>query len=79
LVISDVIMPDLTALELEQRIRGVRPGLPILYMSGYSREEVIDRGLMDSGQGFIQKPFTATELAAVVAQELSTGRPVVGR
>jgi CheY-like chemotaxis protein len=79
LVLSDVVMPDMTAVELEERIRQTRPGIPILFMSGYAQEEVVSRGLVAAGPRFIQKPFTAAELADFLAQELNAARPVVAR
>jgi two-component system, cell cycle sensor histidine kinase and response regulator CckA len=92
LVLSDVIVPNTGTAEFEQRVHELRPELPILYMSGYSREEVIGRGLIDSDRPFLQKPFTAGELTHLVCQELEAGAgdvrfrtvppgpdPVVGR
>jgi two-component system, cell cycle sensor histidine kinase and response regulator CckA len=92
LVLSDVIVPNTGTAEFEQRVHELRPELPILYMSGYSREEVIGRGLIDSDRPFLQKPFTAGELIHLVCQELEAGAgdvrfrtvppgpdPVVGR
>jgi FixJ family two-component response regulator len=44
-------------------------------MSGYGREEVLSRGLVPSGRRFIQKPFTATELADAVGHALAASEP----
>jgi PAS domain S-box-containing protein len=71
LVLSDVIVADMGTVELERRIRERRPGMPILYMSGYSREDVVQRGLVPEDRPFIQKPFTATELTEEVGRELA--------
>jgi two-component system, cell cycle sensor histidine kinase and response regulator CckA len=80
LVLSDVILPDFAPVELETRLTTRRPGLPILYMSGYSWNEVTDRELISERGRFIQKPFTAAELAHTVGRELriaaARGRPV---
>jgi two-component system, cell cycle sensor histidine kinase and response regulator CckA len=70
LFLSDVIVPDMATVQLERRIRERRADLPILYMSGYSQEEVVERGLVPADRPFIQKPFTAAELADVVGREL---------
>jgi DNA-binding NtrC family response regulator len=72
LVLSDVIVPDMGTVELEGRILGRRPGLPILYMSAYSRDEVVGRGLIPAERPFIQKPFTGAELVDVVGRELDS-------
>ena len=71
LVLSDVIVADMGTVELERQIRQRRPGIPILYMSGYSREDVVGRGLVPKDRPFIQKPFTATELVEEVGRELA--------
>ena len=71
LVLSDVIVADMGTVELEREIRERRPGMPILYMSGYSREDVVERGLIPEDRPFIQKPFTATELTEEVGRELA--------
>jgi two-component system, cell cycle sensor histidine kinase and response regulator CckA len=70
LVLSDIIVPGIGTSELDQKIRELRPEVPVLYMSGYSREEMIERGLIDPGRPFLQKPFTAEELTKVVCREL---------
>jgi two-component system cell cycle sensor histidine kinase/response regulator CckA len=80
LVISDVILPDMAAAELERKVGESRLDLPILYMSGYSRDEVLERGLVPADRPFIQKPFTATDLTGAVWREMETkSRPVVSR
>jgi two-component system cell cycle sensor histidine kinase/response regulator CckA len=66
LVISDVVMPEMGGRELGQRLALLDPHLPILYMSGYTGEDVIQRGLLDPGAPFQQKPFTPAGLAAKV-------------
>jgi two-component system, cell cycle sensor histidine kinase and response regulator CckA len=75
LVLSDVVVPGLGAGELDRRVRELRPDLPILFMSGYSRDEMVERGLVDPARPFIQKPFTGEELSELVYRELG---PVVG-
>ena len=57
LVVSDVVMPEVGGRELGQRLSLVEPGLPILYMSGYTGEDVVRRGLLEAGSPFLQKPF----------------------
>jgi PAS domain S-box-containing protein len=79
LVLSDVIVADMGTDQLERRILERRPGLPVLYMSGYSRDEMVRRGLMSTDQPFIQKPFTGAELVDLVGRQLAAPTPVVGR
>jgi two-component system, cell cycle sensor histidine kinase and response regulator CckA len=73
LVISDVVMPELSGRELGTRLAVLRPGLPILYMSGYTGDDVIQRGLLEPGVPFQQKPFTPEGLARKV-REMLDGR-----
>jgi two-component system cell cycle sensor histidine kinase/response regulator CckA len=66
LVISDVVMPEMGGREFGQHLALFEPELPILYMSGYTGEDVVQRGLLDPGAPFQQKPFTPGMLAAKV-------------
>jgi two-component system, cell cycle sensor histidine kinase and response regulator CckA len=63
LVVSDVVMPEMGGRELGQRLAIQDPDLPVLYMSGYTGEDVVQRGLLDPGAPFQQKPFTPAGLA----------------
>ncbi len=78
LVLTDVVVPDIGSEELARRIREREAEVPILYMSGYPREEVIQRRLVPPDQPFLQKPFTADQLADEVRRVLRRGDPVVG-
>jgi two-component system, cell cycle sensor histidine kinase and response regulator CckA len=75
LVLSDIVVPGLGAGELDKKIRELRPDLPIVYMSGYARDEMVDRGLVDPDRPFLQKPFTGEELSELVCRQLG---PAVG-
>jgi two-component system, cell cycle sensor histidine kinase and response regulator CckA len=66
LVISDVVMPEMGGRELGQHLAVFDPELPVLYMSGYTGDDVVQRGLLDAGAPFQQKPFTPGALAAKV-------------
>ena len=78
LVLTDVVVPDLGTGELARRVRELREAVPILYMSGYPREDVVQRGLIRADQPFLQKPYTGDELVEAVGRILA-GNPVVGR
>jgi CheY-like chemotaxis protein len=73
LVVSDVVMPELGGRELAARLASLDPALPVLYMSGYTGEDVIQRGLMDPGAPFQAKPFTPDGLARTVRELLDSG------
>jgi two-component system cell cycle sensor histidine kinase/response regulator CckA len=66
LVISDVVMPEMGGKELGQHLALFEPELLVLYMSGYTGEDVVQRGLLDPGAPFQQKPFTPATLASKV-------------
>jgi two-component system, cell cycle sensor histidine kinase and response regulator CckA len=66
LVISDVVMPEMGGRELGQSLARIEPDLPVLFMSGYTGEDVVQRGLLDPDAPFQQKPFTPAGLAVKV-------------
>ena len=67
LIVADVVMPGMDGPELARKALTLRPGLPVLFMSGYTDDEVVRRGLLDAGQPFLQKPFTPEALGEQVA------------
>jgi CheY-like chemotaxis protein len=72
LVVTDVIMPGLTGRELSDALARARPGLPVLFMSGYTGEDVLARSLLPETAPFIQKPFAPDELVARVRTLLAS-------
>ena len=68
LLLTDVIVPDMGTEELAGEVHKVVPQLPILYMSGYPRDDILSRGLLRRDQPFLQKPFTSEDLALVVGR-----------
>jgi signal transduction histidine kinase/CheY-like chemotaxis protein len=73
LVLTDVVMPKLNGKELADRVWSRFPGLPVLFMTGYSPQDVLKRGLVVAGASFIQKPFTPEGLVEAVERLLSAG------
>ncbi len=78
LVLSDVVMPGMGGQSLARILRSDRPDLPLLFMSGYQGEDVTDRGLLEPGAAFIQKPFAPQELARRVRELLDARAKVRG-
>jgi len=74
LVVSDVVMPEMGGRELGRRLASLRPSLPVLYISGYTGEDVTQRGLLEPGAPFQQKPFAPEELARKVREMLDGAR-----
>jgi CheY-like chemotaxis protein len=78
-VLLDLTMPEMDGPEAFERIQALRPGLPVVMMSGYHEDE-LRRGLDTRISGFIQKPFTPNDLARRIRSALGSGRdgPAVG-
>jgi PAS domain S-box-containing protein len=70
LVVSDVVMPHMGVAELAAKLREHRPGVRLLFMSGYSETAVHRHGVVEAGAGLIQKPFTPESLARQVREAL---------
>jgi PAS domain S-box-containing protein len=72
LVITDMVMPEMTGWDLMKRLSSLGLGLKCLYMSGYSDNVITHQGLLEKGVNLIQKPFSKQELAAKVRQVLDS-------
>ncbi len=70
LVITDVIMPQMNGAELVAKLKELHPQVKVLYVSGYTEEATIHRGVIDKGVNFLQKPFTPDSLARKVRHVL---------
>jgi PAS domain S-box-containing protein len=75
LVLTDVIMPDMSGRRLAELLHERIPGLPILYMSGYSNGLLGTTQVLDPDVAFIEKPFTATDLLLKVGDTLRAAAP----
>jgi two-component system cell cycle sensor histidine kinase/response regulator CckA len=71
LVLSDVVMPHMGVAELAANLRAHRPGIRLLFMSGYSETAVHKHGVIEAGAGLVQKPFTPETLARQVREALN--------
>ena len=71
LLLTDVVMPGMNGRELGEQLSVLRPETRLLYMSAYTEDEVILRGIRVSDVGFLYKPFSLEGLASAVKQALS--------
>ncbi|HEX2220020.1 MAG TPA: ATP-binding protein [Gemmatimonadales bacterium] len=74
LLVTDVVMPEMGGGELVERLTALRPDLKVLYISGYTNDEVVRRGIPGVTTGFLHKPFTADALMRRV-REVLEGAP----
>ncbi len=70
LIVTDVVMPELNGLELAREVERLRPGMPLLFVSGYSEHDLVHRGLLERGSPFLEKPFTSEAAATRVGELL---------
>ncbi len=75
LVVTDVVMPGMSGREVVDELRRSEPGLRALFVSGYTQDAIAQRGVLDSGVEFLQKPFTAVTLVARVREVLDGSPP----
>ena len=74
MVMTDLVLPGMSGRELAELLVAVEPGMRVLYMSGYTDDAVIRRGLLEPGMAFLPKPFTVEEMTRLVRATLD-GRP----
>ncbi len=72
LLLTDVIMPKISGKELYSRLSADRPGLKVLYISGYTDNVIAHHGVLEAGVNFLQKPVSVASLAKKVRQVLDS-------
>jgi two-component system cell cycle sensor histidine kinase/response regulator CckA len=71
LVVTDIVMPKMSGRELADRLAALRPGIKVLFLSGYPEDAVLRQGVTQGkGRAFLQKPFTPAVLARRVREVL---------
>jgi len=73
LLFTDIVMPDVSGRKLADEAVRRRPGLRVVYTTGFTRNAVVHNGILDTGVNFIAKPFSMEDLAAKIRQALAGG------
>ena len=75
LLLTDVIMPGMSGRELAERLRSIRPGIKVVYMSGYTNEVILRKDFLSPHESFVQKPFTREGIASKLREVLDHDCP----
>ncbi len=70
LVLTDVVMPEMSGPELAKRLSQIRPDMKVIYMSGYTDDAIVHHGVLQKEMDYIQKPYTVEKLTRKIRQVL---------
>ncbi len=73
LLFTDIVMPDMNGRKLADEVLRRRPGLPVVFTTGFTRNAVVHNGVLDPGVNFLPKPFTLQQLAEKIREVLARG------
>jgi len=73
MMFTDIVMPEMNGRQLADTALRLRPDLPILFTTGYTRNAVIHNGMLDAGVAFLAKPFSVSQLGGKIREVLDGG------
>jgi PAS domain S-box-containing protein len=76
LLLTDVVMPGMNGRELAEKLAPKQPQMKVIYMSGYTSDAIVERGVLEKGLSFLQKPYTKKALVRKVRELLDASREV---
>jgi CheY-like chemotaxis protein len=71
LLVTDVVMPGMLGNEVAEKMRAIKPGIEVLFMSGYARPVLASQGRLDPGVALVEKPFSEADLLAQAGRVLN--------
>jgi len=77
LLLTDVVMPGMNVDDMAKILLAKQPGMPVLYMSGYTDDAIVQRGVLEAGINFLEKPFSPASLALKVREVLDRRTPAM--
>jgi two-component system cell cycle sensor histidine kinase/response regulator CckA len=76
LLLSDMLLPELSGFDLAQKALGLNPGLKILFMTGYVEGDIVQRCISELGASFLDKPFQPSALLSRVQNAIAPANEI---
>jgi len=70
LLVTDIVMPHMSGVQLAERLKTIRPGIRVLFLSGHTNDAMLKHGVLEAEVSFLQKPFTPPALRRKIREVL---------